>query len=668
VNIVSVTPTLKRKVPLTTLQGYWALDKWSVDNYPIQERTGKVRSGNRSVDFSKINNHFIRSEIKYYSFYSLTNEMWLFTSFVCMHFHRLYFISTFLDEKYPYITSILDIPYDKSLTEYKSYLVQNNKPLTKVRKGQEYVSEYVGIYKQFYQFFTDHYDERPEYEKDRWNVEKLGIPYNMSRRDRFLNFTSIQQPYRELVKKYAYQTLLVQQQITYATMQNILKKMFLFFDFIVETYPKWSTLQDLKRKDIEDFLFYIRNHDMGGKSHTKNRVPSNRHVLECISNVRRILEYMRAFDWPEAPTSPIHTLIFPEDFPSRETKHYREHIKHVPDYVWEQVQEYLHKIDPEIARLIVIMEATGFRVSDVCQLKLNCLIYKQNGWWLSGDQRKVGIKEHIVPISEEIVAIVQIQQEYINNHERQVHNLNNFLFPVLSGKNRGMAFSQHRVTYALNQLANEYNILDKDGAAFHFKNHAFRHRYGVSLINNGMNILHVQKLMAHTSPEMTLAYAKISDNTLRKEWEKVQNSIRIDTNGELVRGDLSEQALENGLELEWIRHNMDSIRLDHGLCIKSPKVHCEFLDSSLEVPCIKNKCRSFHVDTTFLDYYNVQINQMEEDIVKYEASGRLRSIELIKPKLIKYKEIRDSIANDNGVFGMAKHKREYVGDERKNNG
>lgn len=53
-----------------------------------------------------------------------------------------------------------------------------------------------------------------------------------------------------------------------------------------------------------------------------------------------------------------------------------------------------------------------------------------------------------------------------------------------------------------------------------------------------MNILHVQKLMAHTSPEMTLTYAKISDNTLRREWEKVQNSVRIDTTGELIQASL----------------------------------------------------------------------------------------------------------------------------------
>ncbi|MGG1442497.1 tyrosine-type recombinase/integrase [Brevibacillus laterosporus] len=107
----------------------------------------------------------------------------------------------------------------------------------------------------------------------------------------------------------------------------------------------------------------------------------------------------------------------------------------------------------------------------------------------------------------------------------------------------------------------------------------FRHSYGVNLINNGMNILHVQKLMAHASPEMTLVYAQIHDQTLRDEWEKARNNgaVRLDTHGEVIVADLAQQAEENGVELEWIRHNMDSIRLDHGFCVKSPKLHCDFM-------------------------------------------------------------------------------------------
>ncbi|SFM02693.1 Site-specific recombinase XerD [Gracilibacillus orientalis] len=662
-----VTPLNNKNKVEDLLDGYWKSDIWEVEEFPYKERLGKT-SDRKALDFSFLNNVYIKSEFKYYGMFGFKNEWWLLSTFIYQHFPYLKFFVLFLESVYPRIKSVREVYHDELFANYKRHLVQIGKPLIMVRDGKKRTSYYINFAKAYYRFFDDFYDERPEHEKDRWNIERLGIPYNMSRRDKFISFENIKQPFRELVKKYIYQNLLVQQSITHATAQNILKKMYLFFDYIVDEYPLWNDLNALTRKDIEGFLFYVRNTDMGGRSHAKNRTPSNRHILESISNVKRLIEHMQDYEWREAPTIPVHMLIYPDDYPKRKHKIYEDHIKHVPDYVWEQVQENLHKLDSEIARIVILMEASGFRISDVCQLQIDCLLYKHDGWWLVGDQQKVNMEEHIVPISEEIVSIVKLQREVIEPNSTNENNPNHFLFPVLKGKNKGKAFSQRRVKNALNRLASDCHILDRNGSVFHFKNHAFRHRYGMNLLNNGMSILHVQKLMAHTGPEMTLTYARILDSTLRKEWEKVQNAIRIDNEGGIVQADLSEQAEENGLELEWIRHNMDSIRLDHGFCIKSPKLSCDFLEQTLEPPCIKNNCRSFHVDSTFLDYYNDQILKMETDIEIYDKTGRTRSVELIQPKLKKFKEIRNSIKEGTGILGTQKNKREYVGNERDSNG
>lgn len=55
------------------------------------------------------------------------------------------------------------------------------------------------------------------------------------------------------------------------------------------------------------------------------------------------------------------------------------------------------------------------------------------------------------------------------------------------------------------------------------------------------------------------------------EWEKarLKGALRLNPNGNIIEADLATQAEENGLELDWIRHNMDSIRLDHGFSIKT---------------------------------------------------------------------------------------------------
>ncbi|MDQ0271879.1 hypothetical protein [Cytobacillus purgationiresistens] len=67
-----------------------------------------------------------------------------------------------------------------------------------------------------------------------------------------------------------------------------------------------------------------------------------------------------------------------------------------------------------------------------------------------------------------------------------------------------------------------------------------------------MKLIHVQKLMAHASPEMTLVYAQIHDRTLREEWEQARSkgAIRLELSGEVISADISSQAEENGIELE----------------------------------------------------------------------------------------------------------------------
>ena len=68
----------------------------------------------------------------------------------------------------------------------------------------------------------------------------------------------------------------------------------------------------------------------------------------------------------------------------------------------------------------------------------------------------------------------------------------------------------------LNELAIQKNITDEMGNLFHFKSHQFRHTYAVKMLNGGADILTVQELLAHASPEMTMRYARLLDDTKRK--------------------------------------------------------------------------------------------------------------------------------------------------------
>ena len=82
---------------------------------------------------------------------------------------------------------------------------------------------------------------------------------------------------------------------------------------------------------------------------------------------------------------------------------------------------HMEKLPEEIRQIVLLLEATGFRISDTCALKIDCLIQREDGWWITGEQRKVKDKTHRVPISEEIAKVVLTQQR-INKKEINFRN------------------------------------------------------------------------------------------------------------------------------------------------------------------------------------------------------------------------------------------------------
>src|SRR5690625_704054 len=648
----------------SVLVGYWESDCWDVRLCPVLNKTWT--RNNVYLKFDYISNPHLKREIKFFIAKRLTEYSWSVDS--AWRGSIIKHLIAFIEHKHSHISSFMDMPKDILLKEYKTFLYKTGKPIRK--KGLKINSDWVRFFLTLYDFLFDFYDEREETEKDVWNVKKLNIEYNEASTAQTLSFEQVPVHFRQMVKKYIKECLIIHQTLSWGSIRNHLTVISRFLTFLTSLHPDWKDIIKLSREDILKYISFLRTTPMGGvsnsKSFYKGRSPSDNHVYTGIRKAKRFVTYLQRFEWPEAPITSVNKLFFTEDLPELSWSKKRDTIKYIPDEIWDQVINNIDKLPTKYIPILITLEASGFRISDVLSLKIDCLLKKEDGYWLVGDQRKVKYKSHKVPISNEVAKIIQAQQNLVMEKGSKETNPNNYLFPTFSGLRVKRPIDPLALSRNLNNFAEKCGITDKNGNLFYFNNHAFRHRYGVNLINNGIKLLHVQKLMAHASPEMTLVYAQIHDNTLRKEWEKSRETgaIRLDVRGDVVPADLKQQAEENGLELEWIRHNMDSIRLDHGFCVKSPKLNCDFLNETIEPPCIKNSCRSFHVDQTFLPYYEDQIAKIESDIEIYKKTGRTRSVEIIQPKLKRYKEIVDGLKKDDGIFGLDKKRREYIGKER----
>jgi integrase len=643
-------------------------DIWYGNEMKIAKESSRPLNRYRNkIDFSFCKNSYIKNEIKYYFGKNLNDSLYSVITVFEGKAHHLRRMLKFLDNNYPNIKTILEVPKEELMLKYTNYLVECGIKVKSKKTNGTAVTPAVSLMSTFYNYIYDVFDQTPEWEKDIWDGTKLPIELNYTNTStKRINFTKVNQRYRGLAKKYLYTRVVELKNLTFSIGVRYLHELSIFLNFLNDNYPELS-IKEIERKHIVAYLAFIKNKMILDKKNNRKIMATDVYVSTNLSVVRKFLTDIKILDWEEASVQHIEALFLPNDNPHRTKSQSFDNPKYIPDYIWDQVVENIHLIGDRYVPIILIMEGSGFRGSDVLGLKVNCLERDNKGdYWLVGDQRKVNYKNHKVPISEELAKVIMSQQEICKQNSTPENNPEGFLFVSYRGPRKGKPQTTSTLSRVLNDFAKKANIRDVDGEIYRFKNHGFRHRYGVTLINNGMNILHVQRLMAHASPEMTLAYAKIHDRTLKEAYFKAKSKggIKFDIEGALVKTNIDEQAVENDLELEWIRHNYDSIRMDHGMCIKSTKMKCDFAEKVIEPPCIANNCRSFHVDSSFIDYYKSQIAALEKDIQIYEKNGHVRSLEFANKKMQNYRKILNEISDNGNISGMPKERREYVGEER----
>ena len=492
-----------------------------------------------------------------------------------------------------------------------------------------------------------------EFTKDIWDVRNIpGAHYAAHRSEHLLNFTRVPTTFRPALKRY------LRLMITRRSLVDCAKRILyvrLFLDFFVSRYPSACTLQQLSRTDIEEYLLCLKT---GRDSYGKPNSPL--HIWEAMAHLKYFLEYLERTSSLEAPQIAVGKLIWPEDG-GEQPQHQYTDDKFIPESVLYQLEQHMHQLPSKYLPIVIILRASGWRIGDVLNLRYDtCLERTPSGWWLCGDILKTEVMNHKVPLSDEIAAIVQAQCDLVREQVSKEDNPDRYLFPATTQSRRGRPLYEKPIHMALNRLAVACEIKDDDGTIFHFKNHAFRHTKAVELINAGMSLVHVQKWLAHLTPEMTLAYAKLLDSTIRKEWEQAfaKGAVRIDVQGQPIV--VSTEQIGNEQEIEWehIRHNLDAVRLPNGYCFKPKKANCPTQDT----PCYT--CRHFCTTPDFLPQFEREEREMRELIELGEKAGSDIWVERNTQKLNRVLPVIQVLRRGDLHHPAGKAMREYTPEER----
>jgi integrase len=451
----------------------------------------------------------------------------------------------FLREDASEVNSLLDRNLDTWLLQLRTHLVAKGEyratPFSAlVRYAPDGVKAYIRedvtlrLFRQLYGMVAEELDPRDEYDKEVWNLRRLGIAGRASATINYLNFTHIGQPWlKEAIKRYCQYTLVRGAPSSCHEWIVVANQ---FSRYLAEAYPHLNA-GELRREVMLRFAPFLER-----AGYSRNRRYS------ALIHLRTVLEHCGREGWGGVPN---RALLYKEDLPARTAAIPR----FIPDEVVRALNAHLDDLPEDQQRMLLVIQEVGMRGGELCEAPFDCLIHDNEGdyffLYYQGKMRK----EHHVPISRELALAIKEQQAHVR--ERVPDASLRYLFMT----RRGEPYQRGSLAPIINSLARKHDIRGTDGQPFWFRSHGFRHRVGTSMINNGVPQHIVQRFLGHESPQMTSVYAHIMDSTLKRAIEEYR-ARKVGISGAVVP-DTGAAVPEDALVL---KRNVQAQALPNGQC------------------------------------------------------------------------------------------------------
>ena len=364
----------------------------------------------------------------------------------------------------------------------------------------------------------------------------------------------------------------------------------------------------------------------GYRAHVHTLAVSAMRRNGLLTDLKVFLDDVRLHDW--APGLPANATYYRGEIPGKQ----RVLPRFIDEFAMGQIDQdaNLARLPDETTRtLIVVLIETGLRSVDARHLPFDPVTTDQAGApYLRFRNHKLS-REAIIPISQRLLEQIRRQQQ----HLRQRFG---FDPPLLLPRPRSnpdgdKPFSAALLTSRLDHWMADCAIRDAAGRPVRVTAHQFRHTLGTRMINNEVPLDTVRRMLDHASPEMTIRYATIKDQTLRREWERFRERVNI--HGELVP--LPGPAMTDAA---WALENLARAKqtLPNGYCGLPLQQSCPHPNACLT-------CDSFLTTAEFLEQHRDQLARTEQLIAQAEADGRQRLVDMNQPVRLNLIRIIDGL-------------------------
>jgi len=271
---------------------------------------------------------------------------------------------------------------------------------------------------------------------------------------------------------------------------------------------------------------------------------------------------------------------------------------------------------------ILIMMQVGLRSGHTCSLPFDCLVDlnrddSTDKWALSFIDTKSETPV-TVPIEPHVALAIRDQQaRTLLETSRSGSTKPTRLFINPRAKTTGQ-LAPEAINETLKRWVIDLDLRDAAGELVNVTPHRFRHTFATELLDKGVPIDVVQKLLGHLSIHSTEIYATVTDTRLREQWEK---GVFVNVRGEVL-------GTPTGIagDAEWLLHKIGRAvqPLPNGWCGLPIQQTCPHANA-----CLDN-CPNFLTSIEFLQIHEAQSAEFKRTISKAEAAGHLRIVEINK--------------------------------------
>ena len=240
-------------------------------------------------------------------------------------------------------------------------------------------------------------------------------------------------------------------------------------------------LISLKKEDIKDFLDNVE-----ATARTKA------HYLTVFNSFYKYLVFM-----DKIKSNPCDGIKAPKLEKKLPTYLTNEEIAKLFNIRLTKPVDYRNKA------ILEVMYATGARISEVINLKVNQIDFEECIIRVVGK----GKKERIIPLDD---VAIEALDNYINNY-RPFLIKNETCNYVFLNKN-GEKISRQMIFKMLKNLAN------KAGITKEISPHTLRHSFASNLLNNGADLRVIQELLGHENLETTEIYSHLQNKKIKDDY------------------------------------------------------------------------------------------------------------------------------------------------------